>query len=188
MFLVAILDTLAIVCGCVGGIAALRGTTWDNQKPGGVWRKLTVTGKLAAAALLLAFVCEAGSRWVYQYLLYADRIAAIDRENSVFWAARENICWVVVENPGARSTHDLARINDGRSPYEAVLAAQGHNHFAQLTIEQYGLDRTEAWISFLQKHLDERTLDAGTDCSSEFPERQQTAFVEKPSFWGLSVY
>lgn len=188
MFLVAILDTLAIVCGCVGGIAALRGTTWDESKSGGIWRKLTLTGKLAAAALLLAFATEAGSRWVYQYLLHADRVAAIERENQLYWAARENICWVVVENPGARQTYDKARKADGRSSYEAVLAAQGHSSSAQLTIEQYGLARTEVWISYLQEQIDLKVLKPGTDCSARFPRKRQYVHTESPSFWGLAVY
>jgi len=187
MIVILLLDTLAILLGALGAIIALKGETWRPVSPDSGGR-LTRTGWLAAMILLAALVAEVSARWAHHHKIYEQRVAEIERENSLFWAARTNICWVVVENMGARWRFDTAVFAEGRSFFEAVLEAQGHNPSAQSTIEQYGLARTEAWISHLQQSMEEGELEPGDDCDKEFPEQKKYVHKDPPTFLSGDAY
>ena len=67
--------------------------------------------------------------------------------------SRENICWVVLGNSGARANYLDRRSRLGRSAYEAILEAQDHNPSTKETIRQYGLERTERFAAELERKI-----------------------------------
>lgn len=92
-----------------------------------------------------------------------DRIAGVEKGTSppaqpkrniwddpspLFDEARTNIAWVILEDREAKKRYDDAR-SDGKTKYEAVLEAQGHNERAQETIRRFGEERTTGYIGAL---------------------------------------
>ncbi|MCB2157039.1 ATP-binding protein [bacterium] len=161
-----LLVMLVILCvaagaGILGGKVSTKGTVTIPGTRNTV--RFNATGGMAAfilALLLVPFVVpedtatpENGSLPETESVQASQgtQLEIVKRDSPqdpVFDAARENIRWAVLG--GGQETYRTA-IEEGASPYEAVLEAQSHSPGAQETIRAFGLPETETYVRRIQE-------------------------------------
>ncbi|MDF1736631.1 MAG: hypothetical protein P1U37_15170 [Minwuia sp.] len=149
------LKAIEILLTFVAGFIAVGGETYRKAE-GNWYRRITGRGWLAIGCLSLMLVSNG--------LSLRAGVAAQDAKNRALRVFRENVCWVVVADGGARAGYDHARSNaspyliGGKSGFEAVKQAQGHNSSVVEQIDAVGVIETESVIERLQELLDNGSI------------------------------
>lgn len=159
--MLSLLKVLEILMTFVAGFLAVGGETYRGAQM--VWyRRITIRGWLAVLCLLFLLVLnlvshvDASREMEREQQALAAEKATKNRALRIF---RQNICWVIVADKGARERYDYFRSNDapylegGKSGFEAVKKAQAHNSSVVEQIDAVGVIETERFIEDLERLL-----------------------------------
>ena len=151
---VELMLTFAVGVIAIAGETAKEGARWRSVK---LHHRITCRGWIAIGCLAALLLTSS-----------ATTLVSVLQKSNAEWiayrGAMKNVCWVIVEDVGAKKRYDYFRSNKppypkgGKTPFEAVKIAQEHNTSVVALIDNFGQERTNIFIHELETLLEEKRI------------------------------